>query len=122
MRGQVSLEFMVVLAVFLAALGVWLAGVGNASHAIDAALGAKQAELAAERLASTINAVCVMGDGNSLDVEVIIPGEAELTEGMSLHWNNKTFKKLVYCGSEGLTLSGRQKLTVTNDNGFIRIA
>ena len=123
MRGQVSLEFMVVLAVFLAMLALWLGGVSSASHAIDAALGARQAELAAERLAYTINAVCVMGAGNSLEAEVSVPGNASAmySDGLSLQWKNESFEETVYCGFNSLTLSGKQSLLFENTGGFISI-
>ncbi|MFC2174707.1 hypothetical protein ACFLQ2_02445 [archaeon] len=119
MRGQVSLEFMVVLAVFLAAMALWLTGVNQASGAITVALGAKQSVLAAERLASTINAVCVMGSGNSLDTEAYVAGNASVIYDSALVLD--TTEKTVYCEFNDFTVSGKQEFTATNTDGFVEV-
>ena len=120
MHGQASLEFMVVLAVFLAALGAWLAVVSGASHAISGALGQRHASLAAANAAYAINEACLMGPGNSVRVSLSVPGNASVKTGLVLEWSGQELAEKVYCGFEEFTFSGTQSFVFENDNGFIR--
>ena len=114
---------MIVLAALLAALAVWLVGVNAAADGMGAALGTQQARLATAKLASAINSACVMGTGNTVSVEVSVPGNATVSygDGLTLAWGNKTFTERVYCGFSDFMLVGRERLDVTNDAGTIII-
>lgn len=117
MKGQVSLEFIVVIAIFLAVLGVWLGGVNEVQDAISLAMGTQQANIAAEKIATAINSVCVMGAGNSIKIDVNIPGKAKFTHNgdLIMKWNKKEFEKRSYCDFESFSLEGKQKLKIDYD-------
>ena len=121
MKGQISLELIIVIAVFLAVLSMWLGGVNKATANIGLALGHQQAELAAKKLATAINSICVMGHGNKMEIEVYVPGKANITNN-GMHWNNHTFEKTIYCDFNNLTITRKQLLTIVNNRGVITIS
>ncbi len=121
MKGQTSLEFMVVLAVFIAVLVFWLGGVNTANKNISEALGIQQARLATDKLSAAVNSVCVMGKGNSLDVNVAVQGNASVryTNKLILEWNNHSFEKSVYCAFNNFELHGKDYVNITNNKTIV---
>lgn len=125
MKGQVSLEALIVLAALLAALALWLGGVNSANSAVASLMGAHQARLAAGKLAAGINAVCVMGVGNALELELYVPGNATFSydgENVSLPWGNVTFTERVHCPFEEFSVAGRRALTIENTGDGVEIS
>lgn len=125
MKGQVSLEALIVLAALLAALAVWLGAVNGANSAIASLMGAHQARLAAGKLAAGINAVCVMGYGNVIELEVYLPGNATFShdgENLSLPWGNVTFTERVHCPFDEFSVTGRRALTIKNTGNGVEIS
>jgi hypothetical protein len=84
MKGQVSFEFLVVSAVFFGALAIWIPAVLHVQNTAYIALESRTGEIAADKLANTINSVYLLGDGNSQQVRLYVAGNATLScgEGM----------------------------------------
>ena len=122
MRGQVSLELIVVLAIFLAVLSVWLGGVNEVEHTIQLAMGSQRASIAATKLSAAMNGVCVMGDGNAENITLSLPGSATASYNGSfvLRWNNREFVRTSYCPFSNFTAGA--KLSIENRDGRITVS
>ena len=99
MKGQVSLEFIIVVAIFLGALSIWLGGVVDVQGAISIAMGSQQVGIAADKLSTAINSVCVMGAGNEIEIRSTISGNATIIykDNFLMTWSNRTFERKAYC-------------------------
>jgi hypothetical protein len=64
MKAQLSLEFLIVFAVFLAVLLLAVTAIGKISRAGDAAQAKAFCQLALSDIVSSANEACVLGDGN----------------------------------------------------------
>jgi uncharacterized protein (UPF0333 family) len=110
MKGQASLEYLVVTAALLAVLAVTLPAASEAAKAAESFIAKTSADSAAGRLAALADYVCAVGSGNSATVTVFVAKELELPVQGS-------------CGSFAARLSrGVNRVTVSNDNGVIRPA
>ena len=121
MRGQVSLELIVVLAIFLAALSAWLGGIKALEGTIQLAMGTQRAEIAADKLAAAMNSVCVMGEGNIEGVTLSFPGNATASYNGSfvMHWGNREFVRTSYCPFSNFTAAAR--LSIENRGGMLSV-
>lgn len=118
MRGQVSLELLLVTLIALSALVIWLQGVNSVRSATLGTLNAQAEKIAADRIAGAVNAVCLMGDGNNRLVRVFFPVETRIYFGEKLFIGNKT--RSVYCEViSDSYLEGSVSLRITNKEGRI---
>ena len=69
MKGQISLEFLIVLAIFLAMLAVSITALVNVKDVGEAQMEEQRARMAAQEIANTINNICILGNGNSRSIE-----------------------------------------------------
>ena len=121
MRGQVSLELIVVLAIFLAVLSVWLGGVKAVDGAVNLAMDTRRAAIAADKLSAAMNGVCVMGEGNIENVTLSFPGNATAVYNGSfvLRWEGKEFVRPCYCPFGNFTAAAG--LSIENRNGTLSV-
>ena len=124
MRGQASLEMLIVVAVFLAVLGLWLGGVATAKATIESAFDLQQTRATALAISKAINTVCVMGPGNSLLLETYLPLNTtiEYDGNFTFCYGNNTIEHPSHCDFNTLKLdSGKQTLSIENNGGTIRL-
>ena len=69
-KGQVSLEFLIVFALFLSLLIVAVAAMVNLKKHSDDSLADEKAILADNDISSTVNNICELGEGNSKTLDV----------------------------------------------------
>jgi len=67
--GQASLEFIILLAAGLAALGVIIVEINTVVETSDFALGTIQSRQAVQQITSAINTVSLLGNGNTVRAE-----------------------------------------------------
>ena len=124
MRGQVSLELLVVLAIFLAVLGAWMAGVVEVQAEMGRAFGAESASIAAGRLASAMDSACVMGDGNREALDIYLPDNATVgVEGnrLVLRYVEKSSERPLICRGSG-SISESGTVSVENRDDVIYLS
>ncbi len=63
-QGQLSLEFLMLFAIFMAALAVIASAVFNSKSSAQASLGRIILEKSVSDVVSTANELCILGDGN----------------------------------------------------------
>ena len=77
-KAQVSLEFLVLMAAFLAFLAAWLPLIGKMKADSERALSISYARESAARLAGALDDVCMLGGGNVREVDVRLVGGARV--------------------------------------------
>ncbi|MDO8339029.1 MAG: class III signal peptide-containing protein [Candidatus Burarchaeum sp.] len=96
-RAQVSLEFLIILAAFLAFLAVWIPVLGKINDGAQQGIATGYAKESAARLAAALDDVCMLGEGNVRLVEMRLAGPARV-EG-------KGKKVFVVSGAGGYAVS-----------------
>ncbi|VVB66469.1 Uncharacterised protein [Candidatus Gugararchaeum adminiculabundum] len=120
MRAQVSLEFLLVFAAFLAVLALILPLLYN-SYALEQSLSGKRyAELAAYALQGAADNACVLGAGNTEPVELRLPFPANISasgKNLTVSVGGKSKSAETLCSySESLALpAGTIRLYVSNE-------
>ncbi len=120
MRGQITLEYMVLSLVVIALLAISVSALiqirGNSDRAMDAVFF----KSSARDLYNAIEEVCAMGDGNSRSVH--LKKEVIVDDGGYLEFSspdvNGTVKYECACSVESESLSG--EIMVYNDEGTVR--
>jgi hypothetical protein len=79
-KGQVSLEFLVLIAAFLSFLAVWASLILSVKVGIEKNLLAATLAGIASDLQQGADSVCLMGEGNVLEVEVRGDAKVELLD------------------------------------------
>lgn len=124
MRGQVSLELLMVLAVFLLLLIFALGALNKIELAESNALNQRYAALAFSDISKTAETVCILGDGNRQTVEVGI-SDFSLTgsnKELQMDWNSQLLPpKNIGCdfGTGG---PFSNQVTITNNKGVVEFS
>ena len=123
-RAQVSLEFLVLLAAFLAFLSVWLSLILKVEGGIERSLEFSRLEAAASDIREAADAVCLMGPGSSKSVPV--GGDSEVTfsrKQLELEANKRVVREALRCESfgESIEIAGTGELVLENAGGVIKI-
>ncbi len=123
-KAQVSLEFLVLLAAFLAFLTVWLSLILKVEGGIEKSLEFSRLEAAASDIREAADAVCLMGPGSSNAMKV--SGNAKLTlsgKEMALEMGGRAVKEVLRCESSGksIAIAGPSELVLENLEGKIKI-
>ena len=125
-RGQVSLEYLVLLAAFIAFLAVWVPIITSITTKTDAAIEDEYASLALGDAAAAVNNACLLGKDSTEKAEVKLVGEWTLScDSGKLELANsvKSFKKDLECpctGSLSMDKSGIVK--AINVGGSVEIS
>lgn len=129
-RAQVSLEFLILFAAFLAFLLVWIPLINNFKKASEFGIGVRYAELFISDLKNSVNEVCVLGSGNKRIINMNIMGNGILyAENKSIflflevNGEEKTFEERVKCEVElnRMELNGKMEILVENEENIIKI-
>ena len=122
LRGQVSLEYMLVMFLLLSVLAVWLAGVVKLSSSVSEVFKSNARRIVVDRLAGAINTVCLEGPGNTVELTVFIPQNTSVSFRDGLNVNGLT--RQVYCNvalDYPHQLDGSLRAVVFNDDGLVRV-
>ncbi|MFH0818158.1 MAG: class III signal peptide-containing protein [Candidatus Micrarchaeota archaeon] len=123
-RAQVSLEFLVLLAAFLAFTGVWLSLIFSVEHGITKSLEYSKIEALASDIREAADAICLMGPGSSKEVKIGLSAKLEFSgKEMKLSSGGKVVKKPLRCEtfSETAKLAEIGMVFLENVEGKIRI-
>ncbi|VVC04591.1 Uncharacterised protein [Candidatus Burarchaeum australiense] len=77
-RAQVSLEFLVLVAAFLAFLAAWMPVISRINADAGKGIAEMQARETASGLAAALDDVCMLGEGNVRMVDVKLAGPADV--------------------------------------------
>ncbi|MFA6036055.1 MAG: class III signal peptide-containing protein [Candidatus Micrarchaeia archaeon] len=126
-RGQVSLEFLVLFAAFLAFLGIWLGVIARTGEGVQAGVEAADLQATGARLASALDSACLMGDGNVRIVEAQLAGAAQVEvrgDRLFLIGEKGAVRQELKCdaGTALFELQNGQKVEVRREAGATLIA
>lgn len=123
MRGQVSLEFLILFGLFLSMLVIAFGAITRIGKMGEQEIEKKSAELLADDISNAVNNVCILGDGNREEIET----RAEFSispegNGLLLKVGNTEIRKSAVCEVivDGDAFSGSVK--VENKDGKVRIS
>ena len=122
MKGQITLEYMVLSLVVIALLSISITALINIRDNSDKAMDIVFFKSSAKDLYNAIEEVCVMGNKNSREIylkkEVSISDEGDYLEfSSSLPHVDGTLKYECSCDVDSETLDGT--VIVHNDNGIV---
>lgn len=125
MRGQLSLEFLLVFAIFLALLLVSLSAISKIREVEEQQIAKRFANLMLADIANAVDEVCILGDGNSRNVRGEI-GEFELElvgkRELELRVKGGSTRKSIMCDAELLNGSFSGGAFVENEKGKIYVS
>ncbi len=121
-RGQVSIEYLFLALIMLAALTFSIAALSGIRNYAEEQKKQIELESNAEKLFIEIEAVCALGSGNSRGIEISGENSVSGTESGFMVSNpgseTKTIHKNTTCRIEG---SGNKKIKIENYGGKIKI-
>ncbi len=126
-RGQVSLEFLVLFAAFLAFLGIWFGVIARTGEGVQKGVEAAYLQETAARIAGALDSACLMGEGNVRVVEAKLAGSAQLeVRGRRLFLTGEggnAVREDLECDAGGalFALSNGQKVEVRRSGGVTEI-
>lgn len=113
MRGQISLEYLLLGLVTLSLLGISLATLQTIRQNADAAYAQQLFQQDSDRLADTIDRLCLLGPGNSWEVSLQEPLTIRYASDHAyFERDGYREERAVLCPIEDMELSG----TVTLEN------
>ena len=92
--GQASLEFIILLAAGLAALGAIIVSINSIVETSDFALGTIQSRSTTQQLTHAINTVALLGSGNTINLKTNLTKGQLLLETQTTNQNQTTKKEL----------------------------
>ena len=122
-KGQVSLEFIVLLMAFMAFLSVWFSLLSSVREGISDSLEFTHLQSSAADIREAADASCLMGEGSSRSVRSGVKGTLRFEgKGFSLKSGDKSAFETLRCIAEGETevLPGAE-LVLSNSGGGIKI-
>lgn len=81
MKGQLSLEYLLLFLVALALIAVSLSALSEIRKGSMAAFSKIKFKSNAEKLSSSINEACALGEGNQVSAEITVPLQVRYSEG-----------------------------------------
>ncbi len=100
MKAQISLEFLIIFAIFLAMLVVSIISLVYIKDKGDTSLEEQKIKLAAQEIANTLNNVCILGNGNSRSLDIQLNNyslEMPDSQTLRLIYNNNSVAEKVLC-------------------------
>ena len=123
MRGQASFEFLVVLLIFFSFFSFWLSTISEAQRKATYGITILNTRTIADRLASTMRRVYMMGKNNAEVVSFYTTENITITTKPNLllvSMGNRTYQREVYNAEEGtIRLSGNVNILVENKEGRV---
>ncbi|MEW6329734.1 MAG: class III signal peptide-containing protein [Candidatus Micrarchaeota archaeon] len=126
MRAQVSLEFLILLAAFVAFLTIWVPLVFGVRQAGEDALSREYAKLALADIKNAADEVCILGKNNAREIELNLRGKWKMSvEGSEIRIDNgaTSFTEKTKCAMERdeFELDGRETVVIKNDGEFVSV-
>ncbi len=123
-RAQLSIEFLILLAAFVAFLIIWVPLVFGVRQTGEDALSREYAKLALADIKNAADDVCVLGKNNARELEINLKGGWKVTAGGNeIKFGNgaAVFSEKTKCALERaeFELSGRGVVIVKNDGEFV---
>jgi len=100
MRGQLSLEFLLIFAILLAALAMLSMAAFNTNNSAKSTINGLLSQKALSDISNIANDLCVLGEGNRRQLHLSLAENASLlTSGrnITIHYNHDAFSKTVTC-------------------------
>ena len=124
-RGQLSLEFLLIFAVFLSVIGIFLMSFTKIKTQTENSLDQTLVNKFGNDLAYTINSLCVLGDGNKRELMPISGSNFSLICNqdiitVSSHGQNITYS--VNCNTECSNLTNNGNIKIENKNGTVFVS
>jgi uncharacterized protein (UPF0333 family) len=124
MRGQITLEYMLLSLVVLALLSISITALLNIKDNSDEAMNIVFFKSSARDIHNAVEAVCALGDGNSREVTLKHEVEIDYMGGYLEYYADgmpSTLKYETKCDVYLAETSFRGKVTVSNDDGTVEI-
>jgi len=123
-KGQMSLEFLLIFAIFLSVLSVFLASLSKVKSDTEASLDQILLNRLGNDLVYSINSICILGDGNKREIEsAFISGTAMSCAGnkFSVSLKNSTLYYELNCDAV-CDYNGGDKIKLENRNGTVHVS
>jgi len=125
-RAQVSLEFLILVAAFLAFLAAWLPVLGKVKAETEQGIAISFARESAARLAGALDDVCMLGEGNVRLVDLNVVGSASVEgKGKRVFIVGEDYavsaNRICHSGEFGLQVEGPVRLRVASQGGLVEV-
>lgn len=119
MKGQASLETLILLGGLLAFFVSWFSVIGPVQEKAKGEAIERLQQVAFERLVFAVRMADRLGEGSALTERVFLPSEARVSLGEKMTWSfgNTTWSENLRSRLMELTLSGRGVFHVENRDG-----
>jgi uncharacterized protein (UPF0333 family) len=100
MRGQLSLEFLLLFAIFIAALAMLSIAAFNTNNSAKFTVNGLLSQKALSDISNIANDLCVLGEGNKRQLHLSLIENASLLasgQNITIVYNNDAFSKTVTC-------------------------
>jgi uncharacterized protein (UPF0333 family) len=100
MRGQLSLELLLLFAIFLAALAMLSMAAFSTSNSAKSTVNSLLSQKALTDISNIANDLCVLGEGNRRQLHISLTENASLLtsgQNITIFYNKDAFSKTVAC-------------------------
>jgi uncharacterized protein (UPF0333 family) len=100
MRGQLSLEFLLLFAIFLAALAILSIAAFNTNNSAKSTVNGLLSQKALSDISNIANDLCVLGEGNGRQLRLSFAENVSLLasgRNITITYNNDVFSRTVTC-------------------------
>lgn len=119
MKAQITVEYLMLLLVFMAVLSIVLATLYSVKESSENALEILSFDSQIELIDSRINEVCSLGSGNSREIDIIYPMNISYyEEGIQFSYENHSISKSYPCKIQGEN-SFADKIIIKNEQGTV---
>jgi uncharacterized protein (UPF0333 family) len=125
MRGQLSLEFLLLFAIFLAALAIFSMTALNTNNSAKSTVNGLLSQKVITDLANTANDICILGEGNRRQLHVSFVDNVVIStsgQNITITYNGKQFNKMIDCEISDTELTVKDTvLNIEKDSSRIQI-
>jgi len=120
MRGQLSLEYLLLFAIFLAALAILVSAALGTNNTAKSTVNGLLLQKTVLDISNTVDDICVLGEGNVRQIHVSLIGTATLSASgkeLVIRFGNASFSKTVQCALWDSTLLVNDTVLSIRSNG-----
>ncbi|VVB73545.1 Uncharacterised protein [uncultured archaeon] len=120
LRGQLSLELLLLFAIFLAALAMLSAAAFNTNNSAKSTVNGLLAQKAVSDIANVANDICVLGSGNKRQLHLSLADASLLSvsgQNITISYNNDAFSKAISCGASATSFPVKDNVLSIEKNG-----
>ena len=126
MRGQLSLEFLLLFAIFLTALAILSIAAFNTNNSAKSTINSLLSQKALSDISNIANDLCVFGEGNRRQLHLSLVENVSLLvsdRNITIIYNNNTISRTVECELSDTELIVKDTvLNIERDGSKIRIS